>query len=463
MRFAQALIIGLAVLNCGCDMPEGVAPFEDIIPYPTDIALYPSEKYGSSPHPAIPYAEYAYVVASNFDIAYNSGAVKVIDLSLLDELMKEDAESDAPIYAKRFPPEIPTPFTEAVVKDAGVFISNFGGEIKMLENPADKEKILLVSVRENNTVTPIRILESGGKLNCFLGEKKRDCGREQSIETGRDDPFGMIILTIPTLKNPSGTTFLFTSHLRKGEVVFWALDEFLEKKDKTRLEAGSSVVLSRTYGAAEFAYAAESGLVYLNSRTRDLGAFNVISVFDPIRAVTTGERSYVDEYVDVSAVIGGEELRGFAVSPDGRRLYVASRAPDAVFILDVSLRPDGTGPRNRITAIRPVDLNPSRIAYIDLDGENDLIAVTCTGGDSLYLLDARTLDIVQIIQNIGDGPFAIAVYKRPSIPANGVDLYIMVSNFEESTLVALRLDPDSRQAIPVARIGAVRSRLEDFK
>jgi hypothetical protein len=190
----------------------------------------------------------------------------------------------------------------------------------------------------------------------------------------------------------------------------------------------------------------------------------MIALFDPLALMASSTGVEALAYLDLGGVIGGTSLRGIDIDREKGLLYVASRNPDALAVVDVSLRPDGTGPRNRVVGVQSLEAGPADVKLIKMDDGRDLLYVACITADVLYILEAATLRVHQVVRGIGNGPFDIAVYKRPveeGSPARY--LYVMVTNFEEGTVSVLVMDPVTQYHYRVARIGAVRSIRDDFK
>ncbi len=435
------------------------------------MALYPRIGADDAPDKSgefetVANVDYLYVVSSNVDLSYNNGAVQVVDLKRLDALIADDlSRGELAIGARKLPPEVRGIFDEAIVPEAGVRIGTFGGDFAFRRNVGGKT-VGIVSTRQANRLTPIEISADGSTLRC-LWTGETTCGEDESVFTGADDPYGVEILDVSTPDAPAGEPYVFAVHLRRGEVQSYSLNA-IAANDKVRISESLRTVDTEAFGANDVAFSPVTGLGYVPTRVGISGILvNALALFDPVLMVTGPAESAPSAFLDVQDVAGGTSLRGIVMSPDGSRVYVTSRGPNSVVAIDVSLRPDGEGPRNQIVATQVVGTSPARITYLDLPGDNDLVYVPCIDDDSVYVLRASDLSVVQVLDQIGDGPYDVEAYKRERYDgtggADGRSLWVAISMFEESTVVAVEIDPVTLLHVPRARIGTIRTTQEDFK
>lgn len=478
-RFALAVCVAAVIVVGIACTPSGVVPFTERFAFPGALAVLPAYNADGTvdmggDFPTTPNANLLYVVSMNYDIGLRGGQVQAVDLALLDQLIVADlAKGDTAVGARKLPPEIVGPFNAAIIPESRIEIGSFGGDMAVTPAPAGSVAaangagyVGYVAIRESNRLTPIAISPDGRKMTCLIGGGER-CGLDESFPTGADDPFGVRILNVPTVTAPEGSPTLFVTHLRRGEVNAYPLN-IMANGDPVQAIATLRQISTSAFGASDTVFSPETGLLYVPTRVgaRRINAnqrLNLIATIDPVAALADVPFTNSDDYIDVSAVIGGLGMRGTTISPDGKTLFVVNQSPDAILAIDISLRPGGLGPRNRVVAQAAVGTGPSRISLLDLPGDEDLLYVPCTSSDNVYVLKTPKLEVVQVLSEIGNGPYDAKVYKRAPFDGavtpngNNRDLWVAISNFEEETVVFLEVDPVTLIHTPRARVGVIRT------
>ena len=125
-----------------------------------------------------------------------------------------------------------------------------------------------------------------------------------------------------------------------------------------------------------------------------------------IDARASAERSYLFRAGDVrlSGLDDGLDVRDLVF--DGDKLYVLSRRPQAVVIIDLA-RAAESSVELPIERVVGVDFGASRLVVTTLGGRRYLL-VTCYDGRTLFAIDAETGAVEDVVRGFS-GPFEIAV------------------------------------------------------
>ena len=120
------------------------------------------------------------------------------------------------------------------------------------------------------------------------------------------------------------------------------------------------------------------------------------------------------------------DARGITASSDGKRLFMIGRAPDTLLILNI----DNSGALPVVNFVRGVPLpsGPNDVKVIARPGKGDLVAVSCTNGNSVALYDDEVGDLVAQVHGVGVQPFSIAVDQR------GAGARLFVSDFGDGRI-----------------------------
>ena len=133
----------------------------------------------------------------------------------------------------------------------------------------------------------------------------------------------------------------------------------------------------------------------------------------------------------VATAPGGPAPSGVAVTPDGTRVYVASRASDFVTVID-------TATNTLVTTVPitvPVPGEFSRPSGVAITPDSTRVYVTNSGSDSVSVIDTATNTVVDTII-VGEGPFAVAVHPDGTRVYAGAGSLVSVIDTANNTVVA---------------------------
>lgn len=189
--------------------------------------------------------------------------------------------------------------------------------------------------------------------------------------------------------------------------------------------------------------------VALGARWAYLSGVGRVASNDLLRMV---ERS------DARVVLGSQlkpayragEARGVGLSADERRLYLATRAPDALVVADIA--GGGTGARPTVQVQRAVALpaGATELLVLPRTGRGDVVAVTSSSAGTLALYDDDVGAVVALVTGIGAQPLSIAAQRR------GGGARLFVSNFGDGRVAVVDVVDLDRphEARLVAHLGA---------
>lgn len=356
-------------------------PYEDPIP-PRDRLNYP---IGLSVHPN---GRYLYAVNSNFDTRYREevgGTLSVIDLSTLELLPRSSP-----------------------------FIPSFGGFVRLNEDGSRA----YVSTRHSNAVVAFDVSASGDAVFCRDGETTTSDPAACLIRRVPDapggaflpsDPFAMAVTTVERT-NDAGDTMLVdlvnVAHLRGESVTTIGFPQrsstegpvaFATTMKFASLISGGSALAQRP-GTLDY---------YVGGRlSRDL------AIFSPYLEPQTGAVQALLRRGNVTLGNIGDSVdtRGLAFDATGETLYVVTRAPDALHVVDLGPSDVETagGTLRKVVASIPIARNPSGIVR----------HVTPTGRTLLYIpsFDEQLIQVVD--------PESQAVVDRLELGARPYDFVV---------------------------------------
>lgn len=393
-----------ACLLAGCAQSDlGTPPPKDGFYYPISVAAL--ERPDSAP--------VLYVVSSNFDLRYNRGTVLAVDLARLGTISGR------------------MPVDSAVDPDVGhVSIDHFGGEALLYtpRNRTGTEQRLFVTSRYAQTLYSLTV--DGPKIACADGGQ--DClGQGLKMEDPKDsnrrmmDPFGMAldgenlwVAHMHVADNPPETSENRVSYLaRLNAENFDSLELF---------DIGLAAVQGVIRSPMGF---------YLAGRTLTgtEGSQSMAVRFVPI--VEHDPLPITKHSIETKDIVTGEtsiyEARGVALSSDRNRLFVTTRSPAGLMVIDVSPQvTEDTQPRNTILGFRLLPSGPSAMTVIARPGRRDLVAVSCGGADTVALYDDDLGEISGLVSGIQD-PYGLA---HVTLPGNDSGRRLFVVSFSNHTV-----------------------------
>ncbi len=383
------------------------------VPIPTGGFQYP---VGLAVHPA----GYALVASSNFDLAFNGGSLRALDLAGLSRADLASPASDDP-YFGRF-----------ILDDQAVRLDNFAGSVVLSEDGA----LAAVAVRETAQVVLLDVAatpDGGGfSVNCWPSGRRPDerfprCeGVRHVLTLYEPDPFSLLLVegeaSRTLVVGALGGDTLLGYHVPK------AVNGLIQE---------AFAFDTKDVGYNDLAGSPASGLVYVAPRY-PVQYTNPVLMFDPALGADA-----VLERTDFFRTFLGSEIRSLAFLAGGEVAGVLVRNPDILALIDTGLDERGA-PRNRFLDAIVVGGNPSRVR-----ARGDLMLVACAKDDAIYAIDARTRRLIGFREDVCRGPYDLGFYDPP-----GGGAWALVTCFEDGQVAVLDADPASGGFLDVlARVG----------
>lgn len=267
-----------------------------------------------------------------------------------------------------------------------------------------------------------------------------------------------------TLAGNDGQTFDATlTDTSGGHVVFEATKSdilgvsHLRGTQLTAVSIPQQDVASASLRSAEFL--SGSNDVVRRPGTRDFYAAGRISrdiaVFQPYIAPGTQRvEALVDRgRITLNHLTSAVDARALAFEPDGKTLYVATRNPDALHIIDIAPAnaETGEGTAHRIVASIPLDRGPSDIARLQV-GDQVRLYIPCFDAGVVQVVDPATRQLVDEIE-LGASPYVFAVDKGEHCQPGAERCWGYVSLFDDLPRAGGRCD--SNRDEPCGSVGVV--------
>ena len=379
-RLALALVLVLGLVACA-SRDYGGEPYPiGELRFPISLAATPDQRY-------------LLVANANFDLMYRGGGLAVLDV-----------------------------VHNAVLKDRGVEIGNFAGDIALLVREGKPVKAF-VPLRDDDQVAMIDLDTSDGtlRLSCSAdgGAVCDDAHRLSELDAETvigADPFGATIFHEPRLD----ADVLAVTELAGGGVDLFRLDDTGAPVALGRIDLGIAGLLTPLYvpGAGR--------LFVPNKYYNTITSFDVAYGTSPLEAVDR-----VDFSLPVALATGDYFRRMIAV---GNTLYVADRNTDSIVVIDAL--------ENRVVRTLPAIPGITSLAATD----DHQLVLTSFDGRRLALLDLGTGEL-QAVLGLSRRPYEVAMIDLPSEGLRRA----YFSSFSDHRVGVLDLDPASdRYLQPIA-------------
>ncbi len=333
---------------------------------------------------ATPDGRQVLAVGANFDRKFRAGSIGILDTA-----------------TQKWQGKISE--TEGFAGGAALQLSAVAGEPPLR---------LLVSSREHDSLAVMDVTPAAGSigsLSCGGIDSNGRCGSSHhygalnETPTVGDDPMGIEVLPWGAL----GWRVNVAATL-DGRVSVLRLDAAGQIKVVGTTGFGSGLSHIRTV--------TKTGRTYISdNKAPQLHVFRL----DPDVSSTSGWKVVPEASVNLPASSARDYGRGMALSGDGARLYVASRSPSGLLIVDVA--PDSAGvPRNAVTAVIALVGKPSEVAVAPTGtGGQELVYISCFGDDSVWVVDPWLRSVVDVIR-LPHAPYALTAVDVPGLdPSTG--------------------------------------------
>ncbi len=455
-----ALVLLSALAGACVTEEEGTPPPLDGLQFPTGMALAPPEASGR---------QLLLVASGNFDLRFRAGVLHAFDLAEIDRLADTAVPPpDCPPGPDGLPSRCRTPevFDLAPALVGAVEIGNFAGQVAVASLP-DRLRAF-VPVREGDGVVAVD-LPPGGAPVCTAGGEG-PCAA--AVRFPGDDP--------QPVKLIGNTVYVASIRTGKdGRLAYAAADDAIwttgGKMASVFLgeQAAGGIAHRCEPVAPEAPECSAGGTLFVSGRSIEdlLNPLYLLPL--PPDGPATGPVTTVNLYSQQR----GLDARGVAVSTDGATLYLASRYPDALAIVDVAqlygagadgcvvlppappdFRCPSTGQGEPILGNRtlvPTSAGPNDVTVLPRTlpggGTSDLVLVTTE--NSLDFIDTRIDVLAARLDDLG--PVPSAVVYRPL--GTGYRLY--VSSFGRGTIAVVDLPDPFRPEL--ARVVALLGRVQE--
>jgi len=405
--------------------------------WPTGLALTPDQSL-------------LFVANANSDLRYNSGAIDVVDLDVIDAALagwlKPAAERTLATDCSQ-----DTDFTETMVckfeaafmrREASVRIGSFATSIAVQDlgtggPPGDLR--LIVPVRGDPSITWMEWSAAQHRLVCDGGDGAGfpQCDDDHRLTRIRNDS------TLPGLSEEpwdvyvdSTNQYAMVTHLTTGTVTLVdsprsgtpviADVQYNLFGSTNGLVLGATSVVGRNPGSTD-------DIVYVASRSED--RVQTFSVVRPPKGglpyLGLGNYFFLDA---VGNQVGSSiDARGMVFGAGGDRMYTLNRDPPSLQFYDTSMSPSGV-PYN--VGIGSVDVcrDGSRVAIAN-SGDGDRLYVSCFSTSELYVIDPRGGGQVEDVITVGHGPYDVV--------ASPTRKRLYVTNYLEHSLAVVDIAPGS--------------------
>ena len=435
--------LGLVGLVCGCTASaDDVRPPDNQLFFPTGAAVAPDDSF-------------LFVVNANSELRYDSGAVSVLELAPIDQVIAAWTGPDKviPDGCAQDPDHRETLTCDEslfISAQAGVRIGNFATDIGIQARDPGQLR-LVIPTRGDPSIAWVDW--DGAGLSCTSGsEGFALCDDKHRLSFVLDNPDLSIFNEPFGVFADSAGEFAVVTHLtsgavtlidspRNGDAVITDVRADFFAADPSSGQRGATGVAGRTPNAT-------GDIIYVGSRSED--RIQMMTVGRPVNGappfIVQGNWFFLDS---VGANNGGSsDTRGVAFSTSGERMYLINRRPPSLQMFDTSLGPTGF-PKNTPLGASDVCRQASTLT-VSGDGDDERIYVACFQDGQIYIIDPRGAGSVEDILLVGRGPYSVTAAKSRK--------KVFVTNFLEDTIAVIDTAASSptRNRV-VLRIGEPRS------
>lgn len=180
-----------------------------------------------------------------------------------------------------------------------------------------------------------------------------------------------------------------------------------------------------------------------------------IAIFQPYLAADTQQvEAIVDRgRVSLNHLTSAVDARALAFEPDGKTLYVATRNPDALHVVEITTaNPEtGAGTTHRVVASIPLERNPSDIVRVQI-GDHVRLYIPCFEAGVIQVVDPATRRLVDEIE-LGASPYVMAIDQGAHCQPGSGQCLGYVSLFDDLPRAGGRCDSNREE--PCGSIGVI--------
>lgn len=467
----RSQIVALLLL-AGCHVTiddPGTDPDPSQLYFPAGIAIDPQ-----------PQNPYLFVSNHNTDLRYSGGTVMMLDRHRFHcalDVVRQVGNTPNCDHAQALidsqtcfrdqvdPSLVDCDETPYVLADETVKVGNFAGTMILQPQPGNSHSRLLISVRGDPSITFVDVYTgptlsaNHRRIDCFSGDvpdssgppqcdntrlvQEFDCTNEQASQASGKILCPMDVVNIPV--EPFGMALdgnrLLVSHLSTGQVSLY------DVSGNPRLVAISSPFFqanaARSHGA--FALAPQhpgvpDTLWYMTSNTQPAMATFRIAQVNQIIPVQT---------FPVAGLSSGSDGRAILFDDGGNRAILSNNSPPSLLVLDTRVVPDSLSPSTPLNRVVDQVDSCQEASHLVRRPDGTVFAI-CFLSNQVMLIDPDRAQVNSVIA-MGAGPNEM-VLTTPAGSSIG-DSYAYVTQFSESSIGVIDLNPGPTQNRMVGRIG----------
>jgi hypothetical protein len=418
------LISALLWAGCSANSDPRPPPIDRFV-FPSGIAYLPPATGNEASKGSL------YVASSNFDKCFDTGAVFALDLDALGL-----PEVGAPVS-----PDGPLRVDDLKTSESSVVqISSFAGEMDVWRG--EQPRLFVVARSETNALHAIDV--QGSALSCAQPGGGRYCLPGISltglIPGGKDDlprapaPIGVSVAPSLTGNRPE----VWVTHAEAADSPARSSTNFQTyvvrvPGDELSLTAESFFPLGANGLSIGGAHATAVGkrYVFISGRSYAVGLSGTVSASFLLRLLDRNNPTRILE-TGLRDIYQSLEARDLALNAAGTRLYLVTRFPDSLLVVDVA-NAEGDVPRLSVVDSVPLPDAASQVQVLtrtDANGQalGDLVVVTCSASSTtsgvVAFYDADLGQLVAQVDGIGLQPYGLAVDQRRQGQTDSARLYV---------------------------------------
>ena len=410
-----------------------------------------------------------YVASSDFDKRYDYGAITAVDLDVVGlpvpSYLGGTAGPDYPQLSQR---EI---VNLGISEEQRVLIAPFAGQMASWTMPDGRVRLFVPSRGEGDQLFAVDA--DGARLSCVGGDSS-DCTlsapslTRQAMEAGQRGANGFSAGK-PRAPQPyavavqdSGRRVLVT-HLEQADSPLGSRDNtesylVVTSADDPSISANSFISIGAPPSGG---IAVGTRYAYLSGRQYPVDRPGIVP--PAIRVVDLSSAARAPLVAQAEQQFRSSDMRDVVVSADERRLFLVTRAPDELLVLEIS-NPLSDAPGLALVGNIPLPAGPDQARLIPREaGRGSLVAVSCSTADSVAFYDDETGDLATVVSGLGFQPFGLAVQAPATCTAKPCGARVFVTHFGDGRVSVIDIkDVDApADANVIAVLGQAQECLTD--